>query len=105
MFKTDNNFKRRNMDMNSLNKELQRLNISSSELEEIRKWSVLTEKIRKFVTYCNLDTFNDIFGKEEGERLFRHFRFDCNHDFIKFRTYLLNNQTNDIFAHIVKIKL
>ena len=53
----------------------------------------------------DLDTFNDIFGKEEGERLFRHFRFDCNHDFIKFKTYLLNNQTNDIFAHIVKIKL
>lgn len=48
--------------MNDLDKEPQRLNISSSELEEIRKWSVLTEKIRKFVTYCNLDTFNDIFG-------------------------------------------
>ena len=30
--------------MNDLDKELQRLNISSSELEEIRKWSVLTEK-------------------------------------------------------------
>lgn len=90
--------------MSKLDEELQRLNISSSELDEIRKWSILTEKFKKFVTYCNVDTFNDIFG-EEGERLFRHFRFDCNHDFIKFRTYLLNNQSNSLFTHVVKIKL
>ena len=38
--------------MNKLDEELQRLNISSSELDEIRKWSILTEKFKKFVTYC-----------------------------------------------------
>ena len=91
--------------MNPSRKEFENFGLTELEFDEIRTWSLFTQKIKKFTNNCRLDTFQNIFGNSDGDRLFQHFRESCYNDFYKFRTYLTKDQYNKILAYIVKIEL
>jgi len=65
-----------------------------------REWGEVDRKITKFQNYANLKVFKFLFGDEEGERLWKHFVIDCNRTFRIFRTYLTDNQFDDIMVNI-----
>lgn len=100
-------------------------NLSDDQLKEIQTWYRFNSKIKNFCKHSDAYTFQKIFApyewdendkkvytpepddltKSEGYRLFQHFRFDCNHDYEKFTTYLTTNQNNDLYDHLVRIIL
>lgn len=77
-------------------------NLTESQFTELRDWVKFNVRVKKFCNNSNLDTFKEIFGDSEGERLFRHFRFNCNHNFIEFMTYLTNGDNNKILPYIAR---
>lgn len=79
-------------------------NATNSEVSEIQTWAFYTRKIKSFQIKANQDLFKEIF-KEDGERLIRHFIFDCDRQVIKFLTYLTTEQHNKLLIYIVKIEL
>ncbi len=93
--------------------------LTNEELESLRNWHRVNEKIKKFCTHSSAYTFETIFKKydedgnvieqeageqSEGYRLFQHFRFSCNQDYEKFLTYLDVDQHNALLVHIMKLK-
>lgn len=80
------------------------MNITNSEVEEIRTWSHFNNKVIKFQNTANSDMFKELFN-DDWKRLRIHFIEDCNRDLNKFRTYLTNNQNNDVLTYIVRISL
>ena len=99
--------------------------LTNDELTELRTWRTLQEKIKKFSDQSSAHTFIELFkpydfdeddnkvykeestdlSHTEGFRLFQHFRFDCQHNIEKFKTYLTTSQYNDLMVHLVRIKL
>lgn len=77
-------------------------NLTESQYTELRDWVKFTARIKSFCNNSNIETFKEIFGDSEGERLFRHFRQDCNHDFIKFMTYLTAEDKNKLLPYIAR---
>jgi len=61
--------------------------------ETFRHWALVNQSVMKFENYANLNTFNQLFG-EDDERLFIHFKQDCDSNFNRFRTYLTSEQIN-----------
>ena len=55
--------------MNPSRKEFENFGLTELEFDEIRTWSLFTQKIKKFTNNCRLDTFQNIFGNSEGDRL------------------------------------
>lgn len=74
---------------------------TSDELILIRQWYKFNNRIRKFQNNFNMELSIDVFG-EEGDRLFRHFRTDCDGRYEKFITYLLPQESNDLLVHIAR---
>lgn len=70
------------------------------DFDIFRQWGNVNEKVREFETKCTLKTFEFMFGKEEGLRLMKHFRNDCDSNLLKFRTYLVVEQFNDLLINI-----
>ena len=64
------------------------------------QWSKINEAIIKFENNCKQSTFEYLFGKENGEKLWLSFVIDCDRKFQKFRTYLTNEQFNDALVNI-----
>lgn len=97
--------------------------LNDNELDLIRSWYKMQLKVKSFATQSSAITFVKIFAPytwndndekvyitepeeltdTEGYRLFQHFRFDCNHDLEKFKTYLTTDQYNDVITYIVRI--
>lgn len=71
-----------------------------SDREIYHHWAILNEKIVHFCNYSTLKQFTYIFGDDEGERLWRHFKLDCGGIYQKFRTYLTQEQTNTLIVSI-----
>lgn len=63
------------------------------------KWAQVNESIVKFQNYASLNTFQTIF-EEDSERLWRHFKVDCDSKFDKFKTYLTQGQINILMLNI-----
>lgn len=63
-------------------------------------WAILNEKITHFCNYSTLKQFTYIFGDDEGERLWKHFKSDCDSIYQKLRTYLTQEQTNTLIVSI-----
>ena len=80
----------------------EKYNLSKDELSEMSYWRTYQNRIKSFCIKNNLDTFQTIFGQEEGLRLLKHFRSDCKEDFVKFLTYITLDQHNDLQAYIIK---
>lgn len=93
--------------------------LTTEQLDSLRNWHKVNEKIKKFCSQSSAYTFETIFHKydkdgevieqvadevSEGYRLFQHFRFDCNHDYEKFLTYLTVDQHNALLVYIMKLK-
>lgn len=79
--------------------------LNEEQLREIRQWHKFQTRLKKFRIKNNIDTFNELFGKEHGERLLRHFRSDCNEDTVKFETYLTSHQKDQFFIYVINIPL
>ena len=76
--------------------------LTEQQLKNLQAWGAINQRIIKFQKGVDLAKFKDIFGDTEGERLFPHFRVDCQNLFDKFRTYLSTEQCNIVLATIVK---
>lgn len=72
------------------------------ELDLIRKWYKFDTRITNFQNKFSMFESQRIFGDEEGERLFLHFRCDCNDNYKKFKTYLTTDQYNTLLVEIVR---
>ena len=106
-------------------------NLTDIELTILRNWGKFNAKILKFQSQSSAFTFEKIFGKEYpaeldindeddkeeidqyikdqpgvniGYKLYQHFRFDCNHDYQKFQSYLTNPQINLLLVYIVRLQ-
>jgi len=66
-----------------------------------RHYFTLKERMRKFENNSTLGVFKFIFD-EDGDRLLRHFRMDCDNNFDKFLTYLTQEQKNILIVSIVE---
>jgi hypothetical protein len=77
-------------------------NLSEDKFQEVRHWVYFQERIKKFRNNDNLKPLQELFGYDEGLRLFRHYRFDCDYNFDKFLTYLRPEQKNILLPYIVK---
>lgn len=62
-------------------------------------WAQINESIIKFQKNANMSTFETIF-KEDAERLIRHFKYDCDSRFDKFKTYLTQEQINLLLMNL-----
>lgn len=75
---------------------------TEDELDMLRKWHSFNENIKRFQNNFNMWLSNEIFGDEEGERLFLHFRLDCQNNYEKFKTYLTVDQSNTLLIAILR---
>lgn len=75
-------------------------NLSETQLEDLRTWRRVQDRVKSFQNKANVNTFKDIFGIH-GEKLFLHFRTQCSNDYQKFNTYLDVEQHNLLLAHII----
>ena len=58
-----------------------------------RHWAEVNEKIVRFCNISTLKQFNYIFD-DDGQRLWQHFKGDCDSIYQKFSTYLTQEQNN-----------
>lgn len=79
------------------------MDFTKSEIAEIQTWSHFNNKVIKFQNTVNSEIFKQLFN-DDWKRLRIHFIEDCNRDLNKFRTYLTNNQNNDVLIYVVRIK-
>lgn len=63
-------------------------------------WAIIDEEIKRFCNNSNPRVFEFIFG-DDGERLWKHFRIDCDNSFQKFRTYLVQEQLNNLLVTLL----
>lgn len=75
---------------------------TENELTLLRSWNKFNSCILSFQKKADLFLFDKIFTDEHGQRLFLHFRFDCQHDFQKFITYLTVEQHNALLLDILR---
>ena len=73
---------------------------SPDKFKIFRDWGDVNRKVIDFENKSNLKTFQFIFGEEEGLRLCGHFKNDCDSNLMKLRTYLVNDQFNDLLVNI-----
>ena len=64
-----------------------------------REWGSVNNKIKDFENKANLKTFKYLFG-EDGQRLCEHFKYDCETNVNKLKTYLKYEQYNDLLVNI-----
>lgn len=76
--------------------------LSNDELKLLRAYGTFHNRIVNFQNKAGLFTFEDVFGQEDAERLFKHFRFDCQEQFPKFMTYLTTDQKNMLYVHVLR---
>lgn len=77
-------------------------NLNDGEKQMIQNWGKMDRRITAFQKKFDMRMAKEIFGDDEGERLFLHFRLDCNDNFQKFRTYLDTNQSNILLVEIMR---
>ena len=76
--------------------------ITNGEIAEIQTWSYFNKKVVKFQNRANSEVFKQLFC-DDWEQLLNHFIYNCDRNFNKFKTYLTNNQINDLFVYIVRL--
>ena len=76
--------------------------LSDQELDILRKWHTYNARILRFQRNASLFTFQEVFGMDIAQHLFLNFRFECQHDYQKFTTYLTVDQQNDLLIHILR---
>lgn len=69
------------------------------DIERIRSYFHIRDKLKQFMYKVNLKTFQNLFGDMEGRRLWGHFMKDCNLTLEKFETYLTREQMNIFFVN------
>ena len=74
--------------------------ISEADQKMFHNYGKINEARKRFTKICTRSTFQFLFGKEEGLRLWNHFIFDCNRDYDKFETYLVPEQYNTLLVNI-----
>lgn len=62
-------------------------------------WAIINEETIRFCNCATLKTFLFVF-ENDGERLYNHFKNDCDGVYQKFRTYLTQEQTNILILSI-----
>lgn len=74
---------------------------TEDQLTEIRYFAAFMRRIKRFNDSSTLETFNEIFGQENGLRL-RQYYYDekVNQDFRKFLTYLTSEQEDIFYVYI-----
>ncbi len=73
--------------------------LTLKDKEDFKTWAIINEKIMEFSKKAKLSTFNYLFSKD-GERLLKHYRYSCDNNFDKFKTYLTQDQINTLLINI-----
>lgn len=77
--------------------------VTKEQLADIRTWATVQLKVVQFQNQSSRKTFKGIFGDVEGGRLFEHFVLDCKNNFSVFTTYLIAEQKNTLWKHIINL--
>ena len=80
------------------------MNLTNSEISEIKIWSYFNKKIIKFENTANSEIFKQLFC-DDWERLLSHFIYNCDRNFNKFKSYLTIEQSNLLIVYIVRLTL
>lgn len=67
----------------------------------IQHWGEMERAIIRFGNNSKLQTFEFLFGKDEGERLWIHYIQKCDRDIRKFMTYLKTEQHNTLLINVL----
>ena len=62
------------------------------------KWASVNESLILFEKKATKKSFEYVFG-EQSERLYNHFRIDCDSKFQRFLTYLTQDQKNEFIIN------
>lgn len=65
------------------------------------RWAIVNDALILFEKKANPKTFKFLF-EEHGDRLWNHFRLDCDYKFQKFLTYLVQYQKNELIVNCVE---
>lgn len=76
------------------------ITISEADQKMFHNYGRVNEARKTFIKLSKPSTFSFLFGKDEGERLWRHFVTDCNRSYDKFETYLVRDQYNTLLVNI-----
>lgn len=75
----------------------------NKDYDMYRNWAILNESIFHFCNNARLKQFEFIFN-EDGERLWKHFKLDCDSNYQKFKTYLTQDQLNTFVISVFNNK-
>ena len=77
--------------------------LSKTQLSDLQTWYTVNNRIISFENKFNMYISQELFGSEEGERLFLHFRKDCSttNPYKDYITYLTTDQYNLLLEEIM----
>lgn len=75
--------------------------MSQEQLNDLRIWGKFNRALIQFQNKATPMLFDEIFGEPVGSQLFAHFRLRCENSFIKFDTYLNEEQHNLLLSHVM----
>ena len=74
--------------------------LTQEQIRELQTWNKIQKRINSFENKFNMQLSHEVF-KEDGEKLFLHFRNDCDNKYEKFKTYLTTEQYNSLLEFIM----
>lgn len=74
--------------------------LTQEQIRELQTWNKIQKRINSFENKFNMHLSHEVF-KEYGEKLFLHFRNDCDNKYEKFKTYLTTEQYNSLLEFIM----
>ena len=74
--------------------------LTREQIRELQTWNKIQKRIISFENKFSMHLSHEVF-KEYGEKLFLHFRNDCDNKYEKFKTYLTTEQYNSLLEFII----
>lgn len=82
-------------------KLLQFKDLEYDQVSVIQKWGEVERAVIRFGDSSKPQTFEFLFGKEEGDRLWLYYVRNCKRDIQKFKTYLTTEQNNILLINVM----
>lgn len=76
--------------------------LTEKERTTLGNYFRIQKKLKSFANNCNLSTFQALFGKEEGKRLWHKFAVDCDRKINRWFTYLVQEQSDLFWIQLIK---
>lgn len=77
-------------------------NLTQDEKTILHNWHIFDQRIKNFKNHFTPFMAADIFGEDDGLRLFKHYRIDCDDNLDKFTTYLTKIQYDLLMVYILR---